>query len=50
MKAISGKGAFSRFKQEINELGITNEWYQYRDACYKEYLVDWCEENELEVE
>ena len=31
---IQGKGAFRRFKDAIFNLGITEEWYKFRDECY----------------
>lgn len=50
LKVLQGKGGFHRFKDEIKVLGLAEVWYKYRDQCYKEYLIDWCEENELEFE
>jgi hypothetical protein len=50
LKALQGKGAFFRFKDEVTKFGLAAAWYQYRNECYKEYLIDWCEENELEFE
>ena len=40
---IQGKGAFRRFKDAIFNLGITEEWYKFRDECYKEFAKEWCE-------
>ena len=40
---IQGKGAFRRFKDAIINLGITEEWYKFRDECYKEFAKEWCD-------
>ena len=46
-QAIKGSGAFRRFKDDIQELGIAEEWYAYRDAALKEIAVEWCESHGL---
>ncbi|MBP2242483.1 hypothetical protein J2Z40_003057 [Cytobacillus eiseniae] len=43
--AIQGKGAFRRFKDHILQLGIEEEWYTYRNECYKELAIEWCKEH-----
>lgn len=48
--ALNGKNAALRFKAEATALGLAEAWYKYRNECYKEYLIDWCEENDLEIE
>ena len=42
-ESIHGKGAFRRFKDAIFNLGINEEWYKFRDECYKEFIKEWCE-------
>lgn len=42
---IKGKGAFRRFKDNINRYGIAEEWYKYRDGTIRQMAIDWCEEN-----
>lgn len=49
-RAIIGKGAFRRFKDEVYRLGIEKEWYEWRDNTYKRRAIEWCEENGLEYE
>ena len=46
-QAIRGKGAFRRFKNTIINFGLEKQWYTYRDQCYKEIAIDWCEKNNL---
>lgn len=48
--ALQGKGAFRRFKDTLIYLGIADTWYQYRDEQYKEFVLDWCEMEGIEVE
>jgi GAF domain-containing protein len=46
-QAIQGSGAFRRFKVNIHELGIADQWYQYRQASFKEIAIEWCESHGL---
>ena len=48
--AISGRGAFRRFKDEVRRLGVEKAWYEYRDAAQREKAIEWCEENGIEFE
>lgn len=47
--AIQGRGAFRRFKDKLNEIGLAKTWFEYRDQQYKEIALEWCEENGIEV-
>ena len=42
--AISGRGAFRRFKDAVRRMGLEQEWYQFRDAEYKRVAQEWCED------
>ena len=48
--AISGRGAFRHFKDEIRRLGIENAWYTWHDDAYRRKAVEWCEENGIAYE
>ena len=48
--AISGRGAFRRFKATIRRLGLEQQWYQFRDAQYKRIAMEWCEECGIDLE
>lgn len=48
--AIQGKGAFRRFKDTVNHLGIDQEWYDFQSTAYKRKAARWCEENGIEYE
>ncbi|RBO99986.1 UPF0158 family protein [Rossellomorea aquimaris] len=50
LMAIQGRGAFRRFKDQVNTLGIAGEWYSFRMECYMEFARDWCKFHELEYE
>jgi len=47
--ALQGKGAFRRFKGTINFLGIEKQWYAFRDEKFKNFALEWCEFNDIEV-
>ncbi|GBD86964.1 hypothetical protein BMS3Abin03_00889 [bacterium BMS3Abin03] len=46
--SLKGSGAFRRFKENINRLGITEEWYKYKDEALRKIAVEWCQDNNLE--
>ncbi|WLD92575.1 UPF0158 family protein [Alkalihalobacillus sp. AL-G] len=46
-KAIKCKGAFRRFKDTIQVLGIEDDWFTYRDDRYKQIAKEWCQENNI---
>ncbi|MBA2650793.1 MAG: hypothetical protein H0U73_00780 [Tatlockia sp.] len=48
--ALQGKGAFRRFIDTVNYLGIADNWYQYRDKQYKEFVQEWCEMEGIKIE
>jgi hypothetical protein len=50
LRAIRGKGAFRRFKDKIPDVGLQQDWYDYRDKCYRQIAIDFCEENNLEYD
>jgi hypothetical protein len=46
--AIIGKGAFRRFKDTLNRLDLTDQWYAYRGDAVRQIAIDWCELNEIQ--
>ena len=46
-RMIQGKGAFRRFKDYCAEMGIIQDWYDYKEQKYKEIAINWCKRNEL---
>jgi hypothetical protein len=47
LRAISGKGAFRRFKDKILDFGIEDQWYSYRDERFKQIAIEWCQVNNI---
>lgn len=45
--AIRGRGAFRRFKDQVERLGMMEQWYTFRDARYREIAIEWCQENDI---
>lgn len=44
LNAIRGKGAFRRFKDMVYNLGVAEDWYNYRDAAYESLAKKFCEQ------
>jgi hypothetical protein len=44
-RAIQGRGAFRRFKDAVQDLGLAQQWYEYRDRAYEAIAIDWCDAN-----
>ena len=49
-RALKGRGAFRRFKDTVNWLGIDQEWYDFQANEYKRIAIEWCENNNIEYE
>lgn len=47
--AIQGRGAFRRFKDMINHMGIAQQWYTFQAEYYKTMAENWCKNHGLEV-
>ena len=48
--AIRGRGAFRRFKDMVNKMGISQQWYDFQAEYYRNLAIEWCLEHELEYE
>lgn len=46
-KAIRGRGAFRRFKDNLIRMGIEQKWYDFQEKAYRQIAIDWCEEHEF---
>jgi hypothetical protein len=44
LRAIRGKGAFRRFKDKLIDFEMEEQWYSYRDDCFKQIAIEWCKE------
>lgn len=47
-RAISGRGAFRRFKDTIDRFDLSEQWYAFRDRGYARVAKEWCEENDID--
>ncbi|MBN2614031.1 MAG: hypothetical protein JXB00_20915 [Bacteroidales bacterium] len=47
LNAISGRGAFSRFKDELFRMGILEKWYVYKGREDRKEALEWLREEEL---
>ena len=45
LKAIRGKGAFSRFNIVLNDLGLFDQWRLFQDNQRYKDAVQWCKKN-----
>lgn len=43
--ALSGKGAYGKFKDILIKFGIEKYWYAYRDECIRIFAENWCCKN-----
>lgn len=48
--SLYGKGAFRRFKDTCSNFNIINDWYNFRNERYKEIAINWCKNNNIEIE
>jgi hypothetical protein len=45
--SIKGRGAFQKFKDNIERYDIEQDWNRFKDNALKEIAIDWCRENEI---
>lgn len=48
--AIRGRGAFRRFKDLVDRMEISQQWYDFQAEYYRKLAIDWCQEHGLEYE
>jgi Uncharacterised protein family (UPF0158) len=46
-RAIKGKGAFRRFKDKVIDFEIEDQWYLFRDECFRQIAIEWCQQNKI---
>jgi len=49
-RAIRGRGAFRRFGDAVFDLGIRDEWFEFKRKALAQIGRRWCEEHGFEVE
>ncbi|SFJ76259.1 Uncharacterised protein family (UPF0158) [Halobacillus dabanensis] len=48
LHAIRGRGAFRRFRSQVENSGLLEDWYRYRDSKHMEVAREWCEEEGIQ--
>ena len=48
-RAIRGRGAFRRFKNELERCDRLEEWHTFETQCYKELVLEWCQKNKIAI-
>lgn len=48
--AIGGKGAFRRFKENVYQMGMGDEWHKFENRHYEEMAVEWRNSYNIEYE
>ena len=49
LNAISGRGAFRRFREVLDDYGNTEKWYAYKEAAYEQIAREWAERHGIEI-
>lgn len=49
LRAIRGKGAFRRFKGRADQLGVLDDWYDFKITALTEKALAWCKENDVAI-
>jgi hypothetical protein len=47
LRQIHSRGAFRRFKDELERHGLLGRWFDFKRNALREYAVEWCTENEI---
>ena len=45
VNAISGRGAFHRFRSVLERFGIEDQWYRWQENAMMDLAMGWCEDN-----
>lgn len=41
--SIKGRGAFKRFKENVQKYGIEDDWYNFEYKSLEKIAIEWCE-------
>ena len=50
LESIRGKGAFQRFRQALDELAKSEEWFAFRKSSLQQIARDWLESKKIRYE
>lgn len=45
LRSIRGSHVFRRFKDQLTNFGLWDEWHRFRRHAFGEIMREWCEEN-----
>lgn len=48
-RALSGRGAFRRFREVLDDYDETGKWYAYKEAAYEQIAREWAERHDIEI-
>ena len=48
--SIKGRGAFKKFKDNIQKYNIEENWYKFKEIALRQIAVSWCERNNIDYE
>lgn len=46
---FKNKGAYSKFKDFLENKGLLEQWYRHEEAQKKEALKEWCQDNNIQI-
>ena len=47
LRAISGKGAFRKFKELIRQHDLEETWFKFKEKAYKSIALVWCKDHNI---
>ena len=48
-RAIHGKGAFRYFRDTVEDVGLLEKWYGFRDGFFEDAAREWCEDHDVPI-
>ena len=45
--ALQGNGAFRIFRSTIDQLGLRDKWYRYRNEAIEQIAIEWLEDHDI---
>ena len=48
-RAIHGKGAFRYIRDTVEDAGLLERWYGFRDGFFEDAAREWCEDNDVPI-
>jgi hypothetical protein len=47
---FSRRGAYSKYKSFLEEIGLLKKWFEFEETSTKETLKEWCNENDIKLD